>query len=64
MNVIYFLHFNYFLCFLFGVINMNDMVEVVLNQNGEILHTMIECGMLESLVDIFSNEYCDSETLV
>ena len=43
---------------------MNHPVEIVLNQNGEILHTMIECGILENLADIFSNEYCDSETLV
>ena len=38
-------------------------VEVVLNENEELLHTMIECGMLESLVDIFSEE-SDPATLV
>ena len=31
-------------------------IEVVLNENSEMLHTMIECGILENLVDIFSNE--------
>ena len=45
---------------------MNDWpanVEVVLHENEELLHTMIECRILESLVDIFSEE-SDPATLV
>ena len=38
-------------------------IEVVLNENREILDTMIEYGILETLVDIFSNEN-DAGTLV
>ena len=42
---------------------MNGGLEVVLNGNKGMLHTMIESGILESLVDIFSSD-SDSETLV
>ena len=38
-------------------------VEVVLSKNEEILHTMIENGILEILVDVMSSE-CDPDTLV
>ena len=38
--------------------------EVVLNQNEELFHTMIECSILENLVDIICSGDCDSETLV
>ena len=39
------------------------MLEVVLNQNKELLQTMLDCGILDALVDVFSSE-SDSETLV
>ena len=38
-------------------------IEVVLSKNEEILHTMIESGILEILVDIMSSD-CDPDTLV
>ena len=38
-------------------------VEVVLSKNEEILHTMIESGILEILVDIISSD-SDQDTLV
>ena len=37
--------------------------EVVLSKNEEILHTMIESGLLEMLVDIMSSNF-DPDTLV
>ena len=39
-------------------------IEVVLNQNEEILHAIVECGILEILVDLFCSGDCDSDTLV
>ena len=38
-------------------------VEVVLSKNEEMLHTMIESGILEILVDIMSSD-SDPDTLV
>ena len=38
-------------------------VEVVLSKNEEMLHTMIESGILEILVDIMYSD-CDPDTLV
>ena len=39
-------------------------IEIVLNDNEELLHTMIECGILDNLVDIMTSEDRDSGTLV
>ena len=38
-------------------------VEVVLSKNEEMLHTMIDSGLLEILIDIMSSE-SDPDTLV
>ena len=38
-------------------------VEVVLSKNQEMLHTLIDSGLLEILVDILSND-SDPDTLV
>ena len=35
-----------------------------MNDNQELLHTMIEAGILNNLVDILSTGDCDSDTLV
>ena len=35
-----------------------------MSRNEEMLHTMIDCGILETLVEIFSSDDSDSETLV
>ena len=58
MNVLLFYSSLFHNCLL-----VNDNVEVVLNRNEEMLRTMIEYGMLEGLVEIFSTDR-DIETLV
>ena len=51
-----------FFYFLFFVVSF-ICIEVVLSKNEAILHTMIESGILEILVDILSSD-CDPDTLV
>ena len=48
------------------ILNIGDclIIEVVLNENEELLHTMIECGILECLADIISSDNSDPGTLV
>ena len=45
-------------------LNRNGYVEVVLNENEELFRTMIQCGILEQLVDIMTSVSSDPGTLV
>ena len=55
MTILIFLYFNYF--------SLCHVVEVVLSKNEAILHTMIDNGILEILVDVMSSD-SDPDTLV
>ena len=59
------MHIQFFIfCFNLFFDQLQCNPEIVLGKNEEILDIMIECGILETLVDIFSGAEYDSETLV